>query len=304
MPRIALLGCGRWGRNILRDLLSLGCEVFVADPNPEALKYAQSAGAQILGTTLNDLPQSDGLVIASPTSTHAAVIESALFRGAPIFVEKPMICNLADAQRLAERAEGRLFVMDKWRYHPGIEELRRICESGELGRCFGMRLEQAGWGLPHDDVDVIWILLPHCISIALEVLGHVPAARHAFAEQHKGRALSMHAVLGDSPWVTMEVSVRSPVKRREFYLHCEDGVAWLDEGWSDHIKIARGAGVSGGEATEIERRPVSPELPLLRELRSFVDHLGGGPPPRSSAREGVLAVQRISELRALAGLDR
>src|SRR5579872_6377182 len=298
MPRIALAGCGRWGRSILRDLLSLGCDVSVADPDADARHLAQVAGARRLAADIRDLPQVDGVVIAATTRAHAAVIDAALERQVPIFVEKPMVPSLVDAQRLAASAEGRLFVMDKWRYHPGIEELRRLRESGELGRPLGMHLHQVGWGMPHRDVDVTWILLPHCLTIALEVLGSVPKARYAFAEQQQGNALSLHGVLGDSvdgPWATMEVSVRSPIKRREFHLHCEHGVAWLDEASAGHIKIARGAGVTNGNATGVEKRQVSAELPLLRELRVFVDHIKGGPPPRSSAREGALTVERICE---------
>jgi predicted dehydrogenase len=212
-----------------------------------------------------------------------------------------MTSSAADARELAD-ADGELFVMDKWRYHPGIEELRRIRESGELGVCRGMHLRHIGWGHPHQDVDVVWILAPHCLGIALEVLGSLPAARHAFAERLRGEAVTLTATLGEQPWITLEVSSRAPAKRREFRLHCEDGVAWLDEGWSDHIKIARGAGTGGGDASDVERRQVSTELPLLRELRAFVEHVRGGPPPRSSAREGVLVVERIDELRRMAGL--
>ena len=114
--------------------------------------------------------------------------------------------------------------------------------------------------------------------------------------------MGLAGFLGPDPRISLEVSARSPVKRREFRLHCTEGVAWLDEGWTDHIKIAHGAGATGGDAAEVERKAISGELPLLRELRSFVEHLGGGPPPRSSAEEGVLIVDRIHDLRQLAGV--
>jgi predicted dehydrogenase len=300
--RIALVGCGRWGRNILRDLLALGLEVSVADPDPEARCYAARAGASHLAGDLDELPESGGIVIATPTATHAAVVGRALEGHAPIFVEKPMTNDADDARMLAERSGGRLFVMDKWRYHPGIGELRRLRETRELGQPLGMHLRHVGWGTPQRDVDVSWILLPHCLSIFLEVFGRLPQAKHAFAENLATGTVALNGALGGEPWATIEVSVRSPEKRREFRLHCEGGVAWLDDGWSDHIKIARGADGMGADAPEIERRSVSTELPLMRELRVFVEHLRGGPPPRSSAEEGALIVERIHQLRSLAGV--
>jgi predicted dehydrogenase len=301
MTRVALIGCGRWGRNILRDLLVLGCEVAVTDPDPEARRHAQAVGACGASADLRDLPESDGIVIASPTSTHAVVLDAVLARNVAVFVEKPMVCDLADARRVAACGKDRLFVMDKWRYHPGVEALRWVREAGELGRPIGMHLKHVGWGTQQRDADVTWALLPHCLSIVLEVLGHLPAAKQAFAEHGDGKALTLCGVLSSKLWATMEVSVRSPVKQREFRLHCEDGVAWLDDKFAGHIKIARGAGTTGSDA-DPETRLISTELPLLRELRSFVKYLSGGPPPRSSASEGALIVERIHELRVLAGL--
>ncbi len=73
-------------------------------------------------------------MVATSTISHAAVIESVLERGVPVFVEKPLTPDLADAERIASRGGGLVFVMDKWRYHPGVEEMGAIARSGELGR--------------------------------------------------------------------------------------------------------------------------------------------------------------------------
>jgi predicted dehydrogenase len=85
-------------------------------------------------------------------------------------------------------------------------------------------------------------------------------------------------------------------------LICEDGVAVLPDGYSDHVQIARVADPADTSPPELERRAISTELPLVRELRAFVEHVRGGPPPRSSASEGAAVVRTIAELRALAGL--
>jgi predicted dehydrogenase len=300
---IGLIGCGRWGRHILRDLVGLGCEVAVATPPGESARRARDGGAVTVVDALAALPRVDGIVVATPTVTHASVIEAVLEREVPIFTEKPLTADRASAERLAGMAPDCLFVMDKWRYHPGIEMLGRIARSGELGPVVGLRTTRVQWGNPHADVDGVWILAPHELAIALEVFGCLPAPRSAVTERDREGATGMIGLLGYEPWFVFEVSTASPSRRREMRLHCRDGVAVLDDAHGDAVQVYRGVKAHGMPPTEGERRPVSTELPLLRELRAFVEHLGGGPPPRSSAAEGAAIVAAVSTLRALAGLD-
>ena len=213
----------------------------------------------------------------------------------PIFVEKPLTDDPAAADRLAAAAGDHLFVMDKWRYHPGVELLRELARNGSLGTVRGLHTTRVGWGNPHDDVDGAWVLAPHDLAIGLEILGELPEARAAVGDLGDGGVEGLVGLLGERPWQRLEISTRSPDRRREVLLVCEGGVALLADGYSDHLLVRR-----EGE-DEPERREVSTELPLLRELRTFVEHLAGGPPPRSSAAEGALVVRRIAELRALAG---
>src|SRR6476646_6231973 len=86
------------------------------------------------------------------------------------------------ARRLAAAAPDRLFVMDKWRYHPGVAELARIARSGELGPVVGIHSRRVTLGHRYSDVSTVWIHAPHDLAIALELLGSVPEPRHAVAE--------------------------------------------------------------------------------------------------------------------------
>jgi predicted dehydrogenase len=297
---IGLIGCGRWGRNILRDLHTLGCAVTVVAPSDDSRRNAVEGGAAAMVDRIEALPAVDGIVVATPTATHAAVIEALLHRGIPIYCEKPLTPDRAAAARLAALAPDRLFVMDKWRYHPGIEALAAIARSGELGPVLGLRTTRVQWGNQHLDVDGIWVMAPHDLSIALEVLGALPAPRHAVGEVSDGVAVGLIGLLGDRPWVVLEVSNRAPVVRREVRLHCRDGIAVLDDGYADHIRVFRAADPHDTTAPEPERRPIATEWPLLRELRAFLEHLEGGPPPKSSAAEGAAIVATLAELRARA----
>jgi predicted dehydrogenase len=293
---IGLVGCGNWGRHILRDLVSLGCEVSVVAPSAASRGFAEQFGAVRIVDRIDALPASlAGLVVATPTITHAQVVEALLPRGVPMFVEKPLTADAASARRIADAAGERVFVMDKWRYHPGVELLREIAQKGELGPVEGLRALRVDWGHSHSDVDAIWILAPHDLSIAHEILGYVPEPVAAHALVSDGRASELIGVLGAHPRVVIEVSARQPERRRVVTLQCRDGAAVLGDAYADAVVLRRGG--------EQERRAISDAMPLLRELEAFVAHLCGGPPPRGSARTGAEIVAAIERLRALAGIS-
>jgi predicted dehydrogenase len=295
---VGLVGCGRWGRYILRDLVALGCEVPVVARSAESRRRAEEGGAADVVDDVTSLPALDGAVVATTTSTHAEAIAQLLERGVAVFTEKPLTNDAASAAQLAAEAPDRLFVMDKWRYHPGVRELAAIAAERRLGAVERLITVRIGWGNPHDDVDPVWVLAPHDLSIALEVLGAVPEPRSAAAQMHRGELVALSAVLAsDGWWQTLEVSARSPERTRRVELQCEDGVAVLAGGWDEHVTVFT-QGADGPEETRIE---TPGELPLLAELRAFVDHLRGGPAPKSSAEEGATIVRTLAELRRLAG---
>jgi predicted dehydrogenase len=302
-PRIALVGCGRWGRHVLRDLLALGCETVVVARSETSTRAATEGGASAVVRSVAELPELAGAVVVTPTTTHAEVVDELLDRDIPIYVEKPLTDDPQSAADLAARAPDRLFVMHKWRYHPGVEALASIARSGELGSVSGVRTTRVGWGNPHGDVDGVWMLAPHDISILLEILGTIPEPRSARAETVGSLVTGLVGLLGDDPWGAVEVSIAHSERRREIRLICEEGVAVLPDPYADHVLITRGELMGPNASPESERRGISTELPLLRELRAFVDHLGGGEPPKSSAREAADEVAAIGRLRELAGVS-
>ena len=291
---VLLVGCGRWGRNILRDLGALGRHVIVVDPSPEARRAAAPLARATRADLVVDEPVA-GVIVATPASDHADAIERVAPLCKPIFVEKPLACRIEDAERAFALAGPRLFVMDKWRYHPGIEALAALAASGEAGRAQALRTWRLDWGHAHDDVDPIWTLLPHDLAIVREILGHLPPALDAIAERTEGRAWGMSARLGPDPPCAIEVSARRPERRRRIEVAFGDAMCVLDGARDDAIEIRSDAGT--------RTINVGSEPPLKRELAAFLAHLDGGPAPKSSARDGVDSVRRICELRELAGLD-
>ena len=179
--RIGLVGCGKWGRHVLRDLVSCGCTVDVVAVSQDSVENARRGDAARIMARIADLGQTDGVIVVTPATTHVAVIEEvlSLWPGTPIYTEKPLSIDPAVASRVAREHASSVFVMHKWRYHPGVLELARIARSGELGPVVGLRVSREQWSFPARDVDPVWTHLPHVLSIALEILGTIPEPRCA-----------------------------------------------------------------------------------------------------------------------------
>jgi len=302
--RIGLVGCGKWGRYILRDLKALNCYVSVAVPSAEGGAIARGLGADQAVRSLDELPAVDGIVIATPTATHGKLVLEALeSRNCPIFCEKPLTNNIDEAKQIVQRDRGRVFVMDKWRYHPGIQALRDIAHSQEIGRSLGLRTERLSWGLVHADSDAAWVLLPHDLSIALEISGQIPRPVSAHAESDSSGLMTLSAWLQGPVWMACEASLRFPGHQRVVELRCEGGIARLSNAYDRAIQILHtDRWIDSTTVPAWTHRAIGDEMPLLAELSAFIDYLRGGPPPRSSAVEGLRAVETIAELRAMAGL--
>jgi predicted dehydrogenase len=290
---VGQIGCGEWGAHVLRDLRTIGCDVHVVARSEGSHARADQGGATAIVPDVSSLTDIEAIVVVTPISTHAEVLDEALQHGVPVFVEKPLCDDPADADRLAAVASERLFVMDKWRYHPAIRKLADVAESGSVGRPLGLRTIRVQPENRHDE-DAIWVLAPHDLAIALEVLGEVPRPKAAAGIWDGERLVTLHALLeSDHGWHVMEISERATRVERRVELHCEDGLAVLESAWDEHIVIHTLDGRS-------ERVEASGELPLLAELRAFVGHVAGGRAPSSSVTEGAEVVRTIATLRSLA----
>ncbi len=243
------------------------------------------------------------MIISTPAVTHATLVSEALDTAAAVFCEKPFVLFAAEADRLAEKGRGRLFVMDKWRYHEGIEALRDLAHSPEAGEVVSLETTRVGQSPDQVDVDPVWTLAPHDLAIALEILGDIPEPVAASAEVREGRAVGLTATLGTRPLVRIEVNGVSPVARREIRLTCNGLVATLPGAMSDHLLIRAGRNRNPNADSVETRLAIGTEAPLMRELRAFLGHLAGGPPPKSSADDAARVTRVLSKLRAMAGLD-
>lgn len=298
-PRIGLIGCGRWGSLILRDLRACGAEVSVVARQDTTRARAVALGAGAAVSDIDALGPMDGYVVATPTITHAAVVERLLATGRPIFVEKPMTADLASARRLAAAAGERLFVMDKWRYHPGIEAMRAEIAAGSVGEVLAIRTIRWGWGNPHDDVGALWILAPHDLSITQHLVGALPplASVTVLHPAMPDLGFTAHLAGERGPSLSMDIGTASPGHQRRCLVVGSLAAMELRDGYDDKIVMRLGR---PGQSDAPERViDVGRAMPLLAEIRAFLAFLAGGRPPMSTAEEGLRVVERLAEIEAM-----
>jgi predicted dehydrogenase len=182
--KVGVIGCGYWGPQLIRNFSEMpeAALAGVADSSPDRLQYVRQRYPGVpVYQDYRELLETDvdAVVIATPIETHFALAREALRAGKHVLVEKPLALSVADAASLIGIAR----VMDRtlmsghtFLYNPAVVELRRLVQSGELGRIFYVDAARLSLGLFQRHVNVIWDLAPHDISILLYVLGTSPVA--------------------------------------------------------------------------------------------------------------------------------
>lgn len=183
MTEIGLIGCGYWGPNLLRNFYELpGCSVvMVADIREERLAYVRRRYSSVETTKdhqdlLKD-PDIDGIVIATPALTHYSLAKECLQSDKHVLVEKPLAMTSAQAMELIELAQqaGKvLMVSHTFEYNAAVRKLKEYVVNGELGDIYYVYSARLNLGKVRDDVNVMWSLAPHDVSILLYLLEATP----------------------------------------------------------------------------------------------------------------------------------
>jgi len=184
-PRIALLGCGYWGKNLARNLHELGVLKRVCDPSEAARQIAQkkAPGVDISDSFACALEDSnvDGVVIATPAETHFELASRALETGKDVFVEKPLALNAAEGQRLCQLAREQdriLMVGHLLEYHPAVEHLKGMTEKGEFGKLRYIYSHRLNFGKIRTEENALWSFAPHDVAVILRLTGEMPQEVH------------------------------------------------------------------------------------------------------------------------------
>jgi predicted dehydrogenase len=182
--KIGVVGCGYWGPNLIRNFVEIQTSkmVMVADLREDRLSHIKDSYPQVAVTNdYHDLLKAglDGVVIATPPATHFQFAKEFLENGINVMVEKPLTLDSGSAQALIELAEAKdriLMVGHTFEYNSAVHMLKQLIDSGELGQIYYVDAVRLNLGLFQRDLNAMWDLAPHDISILLYILGCKPIA--------------------------------------------------------------------------------------------------------------------------------
>ncbi len=309
--RIAVVGCGYWGSKHVRVLSGTPgvAALTIVEPNAALARATQAAfpAVRVRSTLQEALRSIDAVVIATPPETHAQLAMQALAAGRHVLVEKPLATSTEEAQMLVEQARRSdvvLMVGHTFRYNPAVRELRRRLRAGEFGRIYYIHSARLNLGLYRPDVNVIWDLAPHDISIINFLLDAAPVAVDAWGDSLAFGGVEDIAYIRleyEKPQVTgyAHLSWLDPCKTRSVTVVGSAKMAVYDDLAEERLRIFdRGIDDGEGLAPLHERPPryrygditsphIRPDEPLALQDRHFVECIRDKLVPETSGEDAI-----------------
>lgn len=307
--RIAVIGAGAWGKNIIRNLSEMDALGALCDPSKDKLSaFAETYPDAAVYADWRAMLDGDepGVVIVTPTPMHYEMAEAALKAGKDVFVEKPLTHDSDEAEALARLADQRgcvLMVGHLLLYQPAVAWIRDFAETGELGELLSIRHERLTLGRARSAENVIWDIGVHDMAVMLYLVGEAPARVrasghrmlrlgveddvHVHLEFENGTRGNLH-----TSWLWPETTRQTIVRGSHgmlVYDEVEQTVTlhrkWIDDDLANH-----------DEGSEIVHRGHG--QPLRLELEHFLARIEDRRPPLSdgwSAVDVVRTLERIND---------
>ncbi|MBI5584195.1 MAG: Gfo/Idh/MocA family oxidoreductase [Deltaproteobacteria bacterium] len=226
--KVAVIGCGYWGPNLVRNFVQSNKvdEVTCCDRDQQRLDHMRKLYPMIKTTQnfkeLLDQPDLDGVAVATPVYTHFPIAREFLQHGKHVFIEKPFTHSIetaAELIKLAEEKQRILMVGHTFEYTAAVTKIRELIGNGELGKLLYINCTRVNLGLFQPDINVVWDLAPHDLSIIMYVTKEVPLTVNSQGKAH------FHPEIEDVAITT---------------LHFKGGlVAFIHNSWLDPNKIRR-----------------------------------------------------------------
>lgn len=306
--QVAIIGAGQWGPNLLRCADQLATVKWVIDLDPARLalmaeRFPSVRTSTELAAALDD-PQVSAVLIATPTSTHAAVATLALEHGKHVFVEKPLATSVADGERLHQLATARgkvLMVGHIFLFNDAVREVGRRVREGELGPLRLITMTRTNLGPVRHDVDAAVDLASHDFSIADWWLGASPLSVSAVGGAWLSPSMcdAVFATLRypNEVLVNVRVSWLHPKKCRDITVIGERGMITFDDlDQVAPVTVFHKRLAASGQVTDeglSSPQPSGPSEPLVAELRHFFQCVAQGKAPVTGAPQALRVVRTL-----------
>ncbi|MGD0008665.1 MAG: Gfo/Idh/MocA family oxidoreductase [Terriglobia bacterium] len=317
MIGIGVIGYGYWGPQIVRNFHSLnGARVpVVCDKETEVLKRAKQAYADLEVTT--DLsrvltsPHVDAVAVVTPVWTHFELAKAALENGKHVFVEKPFTTTSDQARQLIELAEKkhlRIMVDHTFLFTGAVKKIRQLIDGNELGNLYYYDSTRVNLGLFQHDVNVIWDLAPHDLSIMNHLIKDKPEAIVATGERHLNSQedIAFMTIYFEHNIIAhINVNWLSPVKIRTTLIGGEKRmVVWNDLAADEKVKVYdKGVQISNREGLynlllsyrsgDMWAPKVDQTEALKAECEYFVDCVQNNKQPFNDGQAGLEVVKML-----------
>lgn len=305
---IAVIGCGYWGKNVVRTFHSLGALRWVCDVRAQVAedvraKYGVRTTASVT-EVLSD-PEVGGVAIAAPAAQHYTLVKQALEAGKNVLVEKPLALHLAEGRQLAEIAQSRaqvLMVGHILQYHPAILKLKELITAGDLGRIKYIYSSRLNLGKLRAEENILWSFAPHDISAVLYLLEEMPIR----ISSHGGTYVD--ARVTDTTLSTCQfasgvnvhifVSWLHPFKEQKLTIVGGKRMAVFDDVQPERKLVLYSHRIDWVERMPVARTdqgqvvPIAQAEPLRLECEHFLECIRDGRKPRTDAA-GALQVLEV-----------
>jgi predicted dehydrogenase/acetyltransferase-like isoleucine patch superfamily enzyme len=308
--KIAVIGCGYWGKNLVRNFDQLGVLGAIHDADSElATVFSAQYGVPALGfEEVLERSEIAGVVIAAPAELHASLAMRALEANKHVFVEKPLALQISDAERvlaLADETKRVLMVGHLLQYHPGFLKLREMVAKGQLGRIQYIYSNRLNLGKIRREENVFWSFAPHDLSMILTLAGELPDSVQATGSCY------LHKVIADVTTTHLSfpsginahvfVSWLHPFKEQKLVVVGEDAMAVFDDRlpWSEKLalyshEIEWRNGCPESHKADAEYVPLEESEPLQLECEHFLDSMANGERPRTDGAEGLRVLRVLA----------
>ncbi|MEO8744024.1 MAG: Gfo/Idh/MocA family oxidoreductase [Candidatus Dormiibacterota bacterium] len=319
--RVAIIGFGHWGPNYARILSgTMSGARLTACAEPSAVRLAAFESQYPASRAYADYHRLlrdgdvDAVVVATPTSTHREVAEACMRAGAHVLVEKPLASTVTDAESMiavAHETRKTLMVGHTFLFNPAVRAIKGYIDEGRLGKIRYLYFQRTGLGPIRQDVNALWDLAPHDLSMLRYWLGHDPvdlvARGQAYLRSGTEDVVFLTLNYPDQVLASVHVSWLDPVKvRRITVVGDRKMVVFDDTHATEKLRIydqgadyqPRGGGFGEFIASVRDGDILIPSLPHTEPLRAELDHfmdcINRGQTPLTSAEDG-LAIVRVLE---------